>query len=145
MRGFPVIVAASLLLAGCGKPAELGARDAWARLPAVQGRPGAAYFTIQGGATADTLLAVATPAALRAEVHETVTTQGVMAMRPVDTVTVPAGQSVAFAPGGRHVMLFDLGPNVKPGTRIPLALAFASGKRVEVQAQVVAAGDPAPR
>jgi copper(I)-binding protein len=41
-------------------------------------------------------------------------------------------------------MLFDLGPGVKPGTRVPLALAFASGKRVEVQATVVAAGDPPP-
>jgi len=144
MRGILGIVAAALLLAGCGKPAELGADKAWARLPAVAGRPGAAYFTIRGGAQADTLLAVSTPAALRAELHETMDHQGVKSMQPTRDVPVPAKGEIVFAPGGRHVMLFDLGPGVKPGTRIPLALAFASGKKLELQAQVVGAGDPPP-
>ncbi|TGX50110.1 copper chaperone PCu(A)C [Sphingomonas gei] len=144
MRGFSGIVAAALLLAGCGQPAALSAGKAWVRLPAVAGRPGAAYFTIQGGAQADTLLAVSTPAALRAELHETMDQGGVKSMRPTRDVPVPAKDALDFTPGGRHVMLFDLGPNVKPGTRVPLALAFASGKKLEVQAQVVGAGDPPP-
>lgn len=144
MRGISGIVATALLLAGCGKPAELGASDAWVRLPAVAGRPGAAYFTLHGGDKADTLLAVSTPAALRAELHETMDHQGTKSMRPAGDVAVPAKGRVEFAPGGRHVMLFDLGPNVRPGTRIPLALAFAGGKRIEVQAEVVGAGDPPP-
>ena len=144
MRGFPGIVAAALLLAGCGQPAELGAKDAWVRLPAVAGRPGAAYFTLHGGAQADILLAVSTPAALRSELHETTDQAGVKSMNPTRDVPVPAKGTVEFAPGGRHVMLFDLGPNVKPGGRIPLALVFASGKKLEVQAQVVGAGDPPP-
>jgi len=144
MRGFPGIVAVALLLAGCGKPAELGAKHAWVRLPAVAERPGAAYFTLQGGAQADTLLAVSTPAALRAELHETMDTNGVKSMQPTRDVALPAKGTLAFAPGGRHVMLFDLGPNVKPGTRIPLSLAFASGRKLELQAEVVGAGDPPP-
>jgi copper(I)-binding protein len=41
-------------------------------------------------------------------------------------------------------MLFNVGPIVKAGGRIPLALAFASGKKLELQAQVVGAGDPPP-
>jgi len=144
MRLFAGIVAAALLLAGCGKPAELGASQAWVRLPAVAGRPGAAYFTIQGGAQADTLLAVSTPAALRAELHETLDQGGVKSMRPTRDVAVPAKAVVEFAPGGRHVMLFDLGPGVKAGTRVPLSLAFASGTKLDVQAEVVGAGDPPP-
>jgi copper(I)-binding protein len=144
MRGILGIVAAALLLAGCGKPAELGADHGWVRLPAVAGRPGAAYFTIRGGAQADTLLAVSTPAALRAELHETMDHQGVKSMQPTRDLAVPAKGEVVFAPGGRHVMLFDLGPGVKPGGHIPLALAFASGKKLEIQAQVVGAGDPPP-
>ncbi|NIJ19666.1 hypothetical protein FHS95_001335 [Sphingomonas naasensis] len=144
MRGFAGIVAAGLLLAGCGQPAELGADKAWVRLPAVAGRPAAAYFTLHGGAQADTLLAVSTPAALRVELHQTTDHQGVKSMQPIHDVPVPAKGAVEFAPGGRHVMLFDIGPGVKPGTRIPLALAFAGGKRIEVQAQVVGAGDPPP-
>jgi periplasmic copper chaperone A len=144
MRGFPGIVAGALLLAGCGQPAELTADHGWVRLPAVAGRPGAAYFTINGGAQADTLLAVSTPAALRAELHETTDRGGVKSMQPTRDVPVPAKGQLEFAPGGRHVMLFDLGPAVKPGSRIPLALAFASGRKLEVQAQVVGAGDPPP-
>lgn len=144
MRGFPGIVAAALLLGGCGQPAELRADDAWVRLPAVAGRPGAAYFTVHGGAQADVLLAVSTPAALRAELHETLDHQGVKSMQPARDIPVPAKGTVQFAPGGRHVMLFDLGPNVKSGTRIPLSLAFAGGKKLELQAQVVGAGDPPP-
>ena len=145
MRGFPGIVAAALLLAGCGQPAGLGASKAWVRLPAVAGRPGAAYFTISGGAQPDILLAVSTPAALRSELHETTDHQGVKSMQPTRDLPVPAKGVLEFAPGGRHVMLFDLGPGVKPGTRVPLALAFASGKKLEVQAQVVGAGDPPPK
>lgn len=144
MRGILGIVAAALLLAGCGKPAELGADKAWVRLPAVAGRPGAAYFTIRGGAQADTLLAVSTPAALRSELHETMDHQGTKSMHPAGDIAVPANGTVEFAPGGKHVMLFDVGPNVKAGGRIPLALAFASGKKLELQAQVVGAGDPPP-
>ena len=144
MRGILGIVAAALLLAGCSKPAELGADKAWVRLPAVAGRPGAAYFTIRGGAQADTLLAVSTPAALRSELHETMDHQGTNSRHPAGDIAVPANGTVEFAPGGKHVMLFDVGPNVKAGGRIPLALAFASGKKLELQAQVIGAGDPPP-
>ncbi|UZK65977.1 copper chaperone PCu(A)C [Sphingomonas sp. M1-B02] len=145
MRAIPGIVALALLVGACQQPAELKVEDAWVRLPAVAGRPGAAYFTIQGGDTPDTLLAVATRAALRVELHETSDQNGLKAMRPIRDVAIPAAGTVAFAPGGKHVMLFDLGPNVKAGERIPLALSFAGGKRLEVQAMVVGAGEMPPK
>ena len=145
MRGFPGIVAAALLLAGCQQaPDETRVEGAWVRLPAVAGRPGAAYFTIHGGAKGDTLLTVSSPAAARAELHETVDNAGMKSMQPVRDLPVPARGTLAFAPGGRHVMLFDLKPAIKPGDAVPLALAFASGRTVTAQARVVGAGDPAP-
>lgn len=145
MRGFAGIVAAAVLLASCGQPAELKADGAWVRLPAVAGRPGAAYFTVIGGDKADTLLSVSTPAALRTELHESMKgDHGAMTMAPIRDVAVPARGTLSFAPGGKHVMLFDIGPAVKPGQRIPLSLAFAGGKTLSVEAQVVGAGDPAP-
>lgn len=145
MRGFPGIVAVALLAAGCQQaPAETEVEGAWVRLPAVSGRPGAAYFTIRGGSKGDTLLQVSTPAALRTELHETMDHAGAKSMRPIRDVAVPAGGTLAFAPGGKHVMLFDLGPQVKPGDTIPLSLAFAGGRTVEAQAKVVGAGDSPP-
>ncbi|WP_448663522.1 copper chaperone PCu(A)C [Sphingomonas sp. CJ20] len=145
MRGFPGIVAAALLVAGCQQPAELKAEKAWVRLPAVAGNPGAAYFTLSGGDKPDTLLSVSTPAALKVELHESMKGEGgMMAMRPLKDVAVPARGTIAFEPGGRHVMLFGVGPNVKVGDKLPLSLAFAGGKTLTVQADVVGAGDPAP-
>jgi len=143
MRVFAGIVAMASLSA-C-QPAETKVDGAWVRLPAVAGQPGAAYFTIHGG-QADTLVAVSAPFALRAEMHESMKgDHGMMSMAPIKDVAVPAGGTVAFAPGGKHVMLFSVGPKVKPGDIVPVTLSFASGKKIEVPAGVVGAGDPQPK
>jgi len=145
MRAVPGIVAAALFAAACQQqPAEMRAERAWVRLPAVEGRPGAAYFTVHGGSAGDTLLRVSTPAAVRTELHETMDHQGMKSMQPMREAAVPAGGTLAFAPGGKHVMLFDVGPNVKAGANVPLTLAFASGRTIQVQARVLGPGDPAP-
>lgn len=144
MRAFAAIVTVAALSA-CSPKGELAADGAWVRLPAVSGQPGAAYFTVQGGATQDTLLAVSTPAAIRAELHESMKgDHNMMSMAPLKDIAVPAGGKLEFAPGGRHVMLFSIGPAVKAGQKIPLSLAFASGKTLQLEAKVVGAGDPAP-
>ncbi|MDG2535396.1 copper chaperone PCu(A)C [Sphingomonas sp. HITSZ_GF] len=144
MRLVLAIVSVSLLSA-CAPKGELAADGGWVRLPAVAGQPGAAYFTVHGGPAQDTLLAVSTPAAIRAELHESMKgDHGMMSMAPLKDVAVPAGGTLAFAPGGRHVMLFSIGPAVKPGQKIPLSLSFASGKTLKLDAKVVGAGDPAP-
>lgn len=145
MRGILGIVAGALLLSACQQqPAEPAVEKAWARLPAVSGRPGAAYFTLKGGSQADKLVGIASPAAARAELHETMQHGGMSKMQPLREVALDAGKTVDFAPGGRHVMLFGLAPSLKPGAQIPLVLSLASGKKLEAQAQLVGAGDPQP-
>lgn len=140
MRAVFAMGLAGAVLAGC-QQAELGADDAWVRLPAVTGRPGAAYFTIKGGAQATSLVAISSPAAIRAEIHEMKHEGGMMTMAPVKDVAVAAGARVEFKPGGKHVMLYDLSPSVHAGSTIPLRLSFADGKTIEVNAAVRAAGD----
>lgn len=138
-------IVALAMLAGCQQPAELTANAAWVRLPAVSGQPGAAYFTLNGGSKGDILLAVSSPAALRAEIHESMKNEhGMMTMSALKAVEVPAATTVTFAPGGKHVMLFSVGPAVKPGSKVPLMLAFAGGKQIELQATAVGAGDSPP-
>lgn len=115
------------------------------RLPAVAGRPGAAYFTLHSGAIAATLTGVSASGAERAELHQSMTSMGAMAsMEPVATVPVPAGGGVTFAPGGLHVMLFGLDPALRPGGQITLTLRFADNSTTQAAARLVAAGDPAP-
>ena len=142
MRTFFGVVLAGAALAGC-QPAELGVEDAWMRLPAVQGRPGAAYFTVKGGAQATSLIAVSSPAAIRTEIHEMKQQGAMMTMAPIKDVAIPAGTRVEFKPGGKHVMLYDISPDVRAGGMIPLRLSFADGETVEVNAAVRAAGEAA--
>lgn len=139
MRSFVVAVMAAVTLAGC-EQAQLGVDDAWVRLPAVSSRPGAAYFTVKGGADATSLLGVSSPAAVRTELHEMKHEGGMMTMTPLKDVAIPAGSTVRFEPGGKHVMLYDISPEVRAGGKIPLRLAFANGKTIEVEAELRAPG-----
>ncbi len=131
----------ALALLACSRPKQLYADGAWVRLPAVRTQPGAAYFTLHGGKTDGTLIAVGTDVAIRSELHESMA-QG---MKPVASVPVPAGSTVAFTPGGRHVMLIDLNPTVKPGGKLTLTFTFADGERILQDAAVLDAGAPAPK
>jgi len=142
MRAIFAIGLAGAVLAGC-QQAELAVNDAWVRMPAVAGRPGAAYFNVKGGAQATSLVAVSSPAAIRTEIHEMKHEGGMMTMAPIKDVAIAAGERIEFKPGGKHVMLYDLSPSVRAGGTIPLRLSFADGKTVEVNAAVRAAGDAA--
>jgi periplasmic copper chaperone A len=157
MRGFPGIVALALVSACAQAPAELKADGAWVRLPAVRENPGAAYFTLHGGTEPAVLVQVSARFAVRTELHESMKGMdhgagnmgghggATMSMKPIKDVAVPARGEVAFAPGGKHVMLFDVAPELRAGEKVPLTLSFADGKKVEVQAVVVGAGDPEPK
>lgn len=139
MRSLVAVMVAAVALAGC-EQAQLGVEDAWVRLPAVSSRPGAAYFTVKGGADATSLLGVSSPAAVRTELHEMKHENGMMTMAPIKDVPIPAGSTVKFEPGGKHVMLYDISPEVRAGGKIPLRLAFANGKTIEVEAELRAPG-----
>ena len=99
---------------------------------------GAAYLTITGGATDDTLIGAATPAAASASVHESRMDNDMMTMRAVPEMEIPAGKTVSFAPGGYHVMLMGLKQKLVAGESFPLTLRFAHAGPVTVQVQVYA-------
>lgn len=132
-------------LAGCGQPAPLFVDNAYVRLPAVAGRPGVAYFTVHGGKDAATLISVTSPLVIKSELHESMSHGGMASMVPVKDVPVPAKATLTFAPGGKHVMLFDINKSVEPGGKVTLVFTFSNNDRLEVEAPVIAAGDPPPK
>lgn len=132
-------MSAAAALTGCSGKPTLESADGWVRLAAVPGRPAAAYFTIHGGPKPLKLIGVSSDVAIGSEMHE-----GGMAMKKVDAVEIPAGATVTFQPGGRHVMLYNMNPGVKPGRILSLLLTFSDGTRLRQGARVIAAGDPAP-
>ncbi len=115
------------------------ANHAWVRLNAVPGRPAAGYVSIHGGTVADRLVGVTAPG-VRVEMHSMSMAGGMMSMAKLDGLAVPAGTVVNLAPGGNHLMLFEL--KQVPVT-MPLTLNFASGAKLLVTAQIRNAGDDA--
>jgi copper(I)-binding protein len=116
---------------------------AWVRLPAAAGRPAAGYFEAVAPA-GDRLVAAASPKAGRVEMHSMTMKDGVMRMQAERTFAVPASGRLSFAPGGNHLMLFDLDPTLRAGDRIPVALTFEKAGTVTVMADLRPANQTKP-
>lgn len=101
----------------------------------------AIYFRLlNAAATADRLLSIAVDGA-RAEIHTHEMADGLMRMRKVEGgVVVPRRGSLAFAPGGLHVMLFGYEPALAFGDRLAMTLAFERAGRVPATALCASAG-----
>ncbi|WP_229664304.1 copper chaperone PCu(A)C [Sphingomonas metalli] len=138
--------AATAMLAACSQPAELRVDSAWIRMPAAAGRPGVVYFTVHGGEAPARLIAISSAWAIRTDMHESMGGPGGMAsMKPIDHVDIPARADVAFAPGGRHAMVYGINPAVHVGDTMTFTFTFADGQRIRRIARVVgpAASGPA--
>ena len=136
-------VALSSMSAGahCEVHAEgVQVKEAWVRASVPQQRATGVFMNLEspdGGR----LLGAASPVARVVEVHEmTLGEDGVMRMREVPAVELPACEAGALKPGGYHIMLIDLVEQLKEGERVPLSLSIetAQGERktVEVEAEV---------
>jgi copper(I)-binding protein len=81
------------------------------------------------------LVAVSTPLTARAEIHEMSIEAGVMKMRAIAKIDLPAGRTVELKPGGYHVMLMNLDRPLHAGETVPITLVFEGPdkKREEVQ------------
>jgi hypothetical protein len=117
---------------------------AWVRLSAVPGRPAAAYFNVHGSPVDDRLLEITSPLAGRIEMHSMSDAGGVMRMERMTETALARGAHVHFAPGGNHLMLFDVATTVKPGTAMMLTLRFAKAGAITVNARVLGAADAPP-
>ena len=107
--------------------------DIWARPTPPGVANGASYFALSNsGAEPDRLLGAASEIAERVEIHNHIMDEGIMRMRKVDAVDVPAGGSVNFAPGGLHIMFLGLKEELVPGESFSLTLTFEQGGEITV-------------
>ncbi len=127
------------LLAACASatPQPLVIEDAWAR-PALSGQTSAVYFTIKNPNNApDFLVQASSDVAMQTEVHNTsMDAQGVMKMEHQASVEIKAKDSLAFAPGGLHIMLMNLKQDLKVGDTIEVRLRFENSNEITLQATV---------
>ncbi len=108
----------------------------------VLGERAAMYLTIANrSGRNDELLSVSTELAGRAEIHRSVDRGGMVTMEPVATLNLPDGATVSLAPGGHHIMLLELGRDLRPGDIVPAALHFRHAAPIRIKARVVAYTD----
>jgi copper(I)-binding protein len=139
MRKFAA--AAALMLASCGTSVDpdIAVEAAWARATLPGQMSSAAYFTITNKGGEDELMSVSSPAG-DASLHSTSMESGVMKMRPLPGLAIPASATVTLAPGGTHVMLMGLKQPLAAGSSIQLDLNFRKSGERRVEATVKAAG-----
>jgi periplasmic copper chaperone A len=147
------VALAGLVTAACGAPqappqagATVGLAGTIAiseprmRLPASGQDQTAAYLTLtNSGGRADRLISVTSAVAGKLELHaHTKTAEGMMMMRQLDYIEVPAGAAIPLVPGGLHIMVKQVKPDLKIGQTVPLELTFASGVSANIMVPVVA-------
>jgi len=110
------------------------------------GSTGAIYFRlVNDGDAADALVAVTDVyckstgevVATSAEMHESsMDSEGLMSMKQVQNIPIPASGSVELEPGGLHVMLLDLQSDLIPGDIVLLTLDFEISSNQVIEAIV---------
>ena len=139
----PGICVCITLFASLPAAAEVKATNAWVRATVPTQKSTGAFVTFTSRENAK-VVAASSPIARVVELHESRHEKGVMQMRALDAIELPAGKAVDLRPGGRHVMLMGLAKPVAQGEAVPLVFTIedARGKRttLEVRAEARAIG-----
>ncbi|MEO0823087.1 MAG: copper chaperone PCu(A)C [Pseudomonadota bacterium] len=89
-----------------------------------------------GGSTDDQLLSASSPAFGKIELHRSEKDGDIMRMVRMETIPVPAGETVTLEPGGLHTMLFDATQLFKEGARFEMELVFEKAGTVTLDVPV---------
>ena len=119
--------------------AQVSVKDAWVRATVAQQKATGAFMQLQSAQDAK-LVSAQSPVAGVTEVHEMAMDNGVMKMRAIPSLALPAGKAVELKPGGYHVMLMDLKGQVKDGDMVPVILVVEGkdGKRQNIEVKAPA-------
>ena len=96
----------------------------------------AGYLRLEAGGAAVTVTGADCTGFGTTELHESAEVDGVATMRRLARVEVPAGGSIEFAPGGKHLMLMSPAAIPAAGQTVTCALLLADGTRLEFAAPV---------
>ncbi len=144
MKKITLLLAATFAATAFAQDAKIGAitiDHAWARVTPGAVKNSAAFMSFDNKGAADKLIGVTGDVAKEIQIHSMITEAGVMKMREVNALDIPANGKAEFKPGGYHVMLIGIPDGLKEGTKFPLKLKFE--KAGEVTVQVTAEKPPA--
>lgn len=126
-----VITALGLAAFSLSAMADVAVKDAWVRGTTPAQKATGAFMEITSSEAAS-LLSASSPVAGVVEIHTMKMEDGVMKMRAIPKLDLPAGKGIKLQPGGNHVMLMDLKQQMKKGDVVPITLKI-EGKDKQVQ------------
>lgn len=134
LRGFLLLLVA---VAARGADTGLVIGHVWARPSPPGVSVAAVYLDLSNqGSADDRLLRITSAVASSVQLHETHDNHGMMSMRQLPFVDVPAGSTVKAAPGALHIMLLGLKKPLLNGDTFSLTLVFANAGELTVQVRV---------
>ena len=119
--------------------ADVKVSQAWTRATA-PGQDSAMVQAVITSEQAAELVGVSCKCAQIAELHSMVHDGGMMKMRQVESIDLPAGAAVDLGAAGYHLMLIGLKQQIKEGNKIELTLnlRYKDGKTKKVKFQAPA-------
>jgi hypothetical protein len=123
----------ALLVSGCEAQQDRTpeARNGWSRATPNGSQVAAVYGQLTNpGTQSVAIAAVHTPVARMAQVHESLVVDGMMQMRHVDPVELPAGSDLNLVPGGLHLMLMGLTQPLTTGMTFDVVFELADGQQL---------------
>jgi copper(I)-binding protein len=102
------------------------------------GQPNSASFMVLHNMSekGSALVAASSPAAEVVELHTHTMEEGMMRMRKVEKIDLPAGKVVKLEPGGLHVMLIGLKNQLVPDEKVPITLSFEDGSSLQLDVPI---------
>ncbi len=131
----------AMLLSGSVYAADIQVEGAWARATAPGQDTAMVDFSITSAKEAS-LTGFACAACKTAEMHSMTHDNGMMKMREVKSIELPAGRRVNLSEGGYHLMLIGLKAPLKAGDNIPLTLTIKLSDKTTVKVEVKAEVKP---
>jgi len=114
----------SFVLAACAQADnDITISDAWTRATAPGQKVAAAYMNLTSKEDA-ALIGAECDLAGSVEIHSMTMENDVMKMRMMEELELPAGKTVSLAPGGFHLMLFNLKQPLDAGKEAKFTLHF---------------------
>ncbi len=137
MRIKNIIIPALLLLIPSLAEAEITVEGAWMRMPPPVADTAAGYLVLNNSGDTDvSITSVESDAANKSAFHSMSMHEGMMHMKKMEKVIVPAHGKLEFSPGGNHLMLKDLKRELKEGDYVMLKLNTSDGHTVNVHVEV---------
>ena len=138
-RGAFASILALLASTAMSATPDVRVTNVWARASAPGQTTAVVYMDVRSDYDA-ALTSAESARAERAELHSMKMDNGVMRMRPLERVELPARKTVKLEPNGTHLMLVNVKQPLKAGERVPVILKVESrsqpAKTISVQAEV---------